>query len=281
MKCAWDSFINLIPLWMRESVNRIGRDALRELRMRINAPPELVMTGKSVFLTRRTTREDIDFTINLATQYSPWSSETVREGFITVPGGHRFGLCGIIMHDHRNAHVFSTVTSLCIRIARDFPGIAKSAAFDGSVLIIGRPGCGKTTFLRDLVRQISIQRGCRVAVVDERQEVFPIAGNAYCFDTGETVDVLSGCSKAVGIQMVLRTMTPSVIAVDEITAQVDADALIHSIGCGVSLLATAHASSVEDLRRRNIYRPLLEQNIFQFVVLLNRDATWRVERCAG
>ena len=280
MKCAWESFIRLIPLWMREKVEILEKDDLRELRLRINAPPELVFAEKSLFLQRNVSHEDIDFSINLATKYSPWSSDSIADGFITTAGGHRIGLSGTILPGRESKNGFSSITSICFRISRDFPGIAKDAAVDGSILIIGKPGAGKTTFLRDLIRQISAREGNRIAVVDERYEIFPIVNNGFCFDTGVRIDVIAGCSKAFGIETVLRNMTPTAIAVDEITAHSDADAILHSIGCGVSLLATAHAASFEELKKRPIYHLLLQNAVFQTFIILHTDMTWHMEQSA-
>jgi len=278
MKCAWESFIQLLPIWMRNKVDKLGKKSMQELRLRINAPPELVFSNESLYLERCVTQEDIQLCINLATRYSPWAAETIAEGFIAIPGGHRIGLCGSAMPGKQAQKGFAAITSICIRISRDFQGIAKDAAVDGSILIIGSPGSGKTTFLRDLVRHIAVKDKNRIAVVDERYEIFPYAGNSFCFDTGTRIDVLSGYNKATGIEMVLRSMTPTLIAVDEITAQADAEAMLHSTACGVYLIATAHASSVEELENRPIYHLLLQRMVFQTFIVLQRDKNWRLER---
>ena len=186
-------------------------------------------------------------------------------------------MCGTVISS-KNQKGFTAITSICIRVSRDFCGIAKGASMDGSILIIGKPGSGKTTFLRDLIRQISAKDHNRVLVVDERYEIFPFAGGAFCFDPGSRVDILSGCNKDVGIEMVLRSMTPTTIAVDEITANSDADALLRCAGCGVSLLATAHTSEIEELKKRPIYRALLESAVFQHLIILRMDKTWHLER---
>jgi len=279
MKCAWESFINLLPLWMRDKVDELGKSRLRELRIRINAPPELVFGDKSRFLARSVCGEDISFLINMATQYSPWSAETVGDGYITVPGGHRIGLCGSVVTGNHKERRFKAITSLCVRIARDFPGIARNASVDGSVLIIGRPGSGKTTFLRDLIRQVSLRENNRIAVVDERYELFPSVKGSFCFDTGARVDVLSGGNKVSGLNSLLRNMTPTIIAFDEITAIEDTNMLLQCAGCGVAFLATAHASDLEDLKRRPIYRSLIEMQLFQRVIILEPDLSWSMERC--
>lgn len=277
MKCAWESFIKILPLWMRNKVDELGRNGMQELRLQINAPPELVFRQKSLYLERRVTTEDLQFCVNLATKYSPWSSETVGKGFITIDGGHRIGLCGNMI-PRKPQNGFNTITSLCVRIARDFPGIAKDAIVNGSILIIGKPGSGKTTFLRDLVREIASRLGNRIAVVDERYEIFPYAADAFCFDVGKKVDILSGCRKSIGIEMVLRTMTPTTIVVDEITAYADTAALIRTAGCGVSILATAHAAGTDELKTRPIYHTLLQNQIFETCIVLHPDMTWHWER---
>lgn len=277
MKCAWESFINFLPIWMRDDVDNLGKNTMRELRLRINAPPELVFERTSKFLKRAVTQGDIQYCINTATKYSPWASETVRDGYISVPGGHRIGLCGTMIAGKQALSSFSSITSICIRISRDFPGIAKNAVVSGSLLILGKPGSGKTTFLRDLIRETAAKGRNRIAVVDEKCEIFPYICNTFCFSTGSNIDVLSGCDKKRGIEMLLRNMTPTTIAVDEITAQSDVNAIIQSVGCGVSLLATAHASGISELKSRPIYDSLLRHNIFKTLVILDTNMTWHME----
>ena len=173
----------------------------------------------------------------------------------------------------------SLPTSLCIRVARDFENISKTAAgITGSILIIGPPGSGKTTLLRDLIRQKSGSGLGSVSVVDEREELFPLYKGQPCFDAGSCTDILSGCPKSVGIEAVLRSMNPRWIALDEITAQADCEALLHAGWCGVNLLATAHAGSIHDLQSRPVYQPLIHCKLFHTVLVLHRDKSWTTER---
>lgn len=253
MLCAWQSFINLLPIRMREKVDKLGSKSLLELRLRINAPPELVTMHGTELLTLKTTADDLFFVINTATKYSPWSSTTTANGYITAPGGHRIGLCGNVIQSQNSMRGFHTVTSICIRIARDFPGIARDAdKLQGSVLIIGRPASGKTTLLRDIIRNMSDKSSMNISVVDEREEIFPRTGEGFCFSVGSHTDIISGCKKGEGIETVLRCMSPEMIAVDEITAKEDCDALLYAGWCGVRLLATAHAGNREELFRRPV-----------------------------
>lgn len=279
MRCAWEPFINLLPTWLRDSVDMHGKNTLHELRLRLNSPPELITENGIISLQRHVTAEDLHFCINTSSRYSPWAAATVSQGYLTAPGGHRIGICGSIVRKEGRMADIRAVTSLCMRVAKDFPGIAsKVKCDDSSILIIGRPGSGKTTLLRDLIRQISNHGVGSVAVVDEREEIFPKVHEQFCFTTGRRTDVLSGCDKKQGIDIVLRSMGPAVIALDEITAQEDCNALLHAGWCGVKLLATAHAGDRKDLFQRPIYRPILEKKIFDTLLILHPDKSWHLER---
>lgn len=273
MKCAWQELLSILPQGMREAVDKYGKDTLQELRLRLNRPPELVTSCGSRWLPQNTSAQDISFVVHTASKYSPWAASTASQGYITAPGGHRIGLCGEAVIKEGAASGMRVVTSLCIRVARDFPGLAaRASGINGNILVIGPPGSGKTTLLRDLIRQIS-DSGSSVTVVDERSELFP-AG----FEQGRRTDVMTGCAKAQGLDMALRTMGPGCIAVDEITAESDCQALIQCIWCGVRLLATAHASNLDDLRSRPVYKPIWESRIFENFLILRRDKTWYTER---
>ena len=279
MRCAWQAYLNILPHWMRSEVDRQGRDTLQELRMRIARTPELIMQNTTGYISRKITSEDIAFVINAASEYSPWSAKTVAQGFLTASGGHRIGICGIAVVGDKKMLGISQPTSLCLRVARDFENIAaKVSQIRNSILIIGPPGSGKTTLLRDLIRCKSNMDGECVSVVDERQELFPMHKAECCFSIGPRTDVLSGCPKSVGIESVLRSMNPRWIAVDEITAQSDCEALLHAGWCGVHLLATAHADSIQDLKSRPVYQPLIHSSLFETVLVLRRDKSWTMER---
>lgn len=278
MKCAWQAYLNLLPLWMRQDVDKLGQDRLQELRMRLGRPPELILQGKSVWMEREVTENDLVSVVNMASEFSPWTADTLSSGYITTAGGHRLGVCGKMVRVNDEIRTVRLLTSVSVRVARDFPGVAEGVGeIEGSTLIVGSPGTGKTTLLRDFVRQISDVQEMRVAVVDEREEVFPMSNGAFSFPPGKRTEVLSGCKKDRGIEMVLRTMNPQVIAVDEITAQEDCRALLHAGWCGVSLVATAHAADRRELFTRPVYRPLLEGGLFQNLILLRQDKTWRWE----
>ncbi len=279
MKCAWSELLAILPPGLKADVDKHGRDTLQELRLRQGQRPHLVTSHGIMRLNGGITQQDISFVVNTASRYSPWSATTVSQGYITARGGHRIGLCGAAVVNNSEMVTIRSATSLCIRVARDFPGVALQAGpLKGNTLIIGPPGSGKTTLLRDLIRQKSGSEQGSIVVVDERGELFPVTEIGYCFDTGGSTDILTGCPKNVGIETALRTMGPAWIAVDEITAAKDCEAMTQAGWCGVNLIATAHASTISDLRNRAVYRPLVDCGLFETALVMQRDKSWRRER---
>ena len=272
MKCAWKQFLDLLPPTMRPKVDRLGRENLQELRLRIGCQPLLVCANENRWLTETVNRETLSYVVNMACRYSPWTAESASMGYVTAPGGHRIGLCGQMAEKDGQSGSFTSLRSLNIRVARDFPGIASALApLSGNVLLLGPPGSGKTTLLRDLIRQRA-KMEC-VGVADERGELLPEG-----LEPSIGADVLTGCRKPEAIAMLLRTMGPDVIAVDEITQQQDCTALIQASWCGVRVLATAHAHDAQDLQARQVYKPIVTSGVFDWLVVLKRDKTYRVER---
>lgn len=272
MMCAWEPFLKILPQRLRPETDRLGRDTLQELRLRLGCPPEMNLGNECVYQNTLVTREDIACVINTVSRYSPWTCKSMEKGYLSVPGGHRIGLCGQAVRTPGQAVKVTEVTSLCIRVARDIPGLAEGyASVRGSILIIGAPGWGKTTLLRDLLRQIS--RDQETVVIDERGELYPEG-----IPRGKRMDVLSFCPKKQGIDMALRTMGPESIGLDEITEEADCDSLRQAAHCGVRLCATAHAGSLEELYQRPVYRPLLADRIFDSVLVLRRDKSSYLER---
>lgn len=271
MNCAWKELMSILPPWIRAELDRQDTQRIQELRFRINAPPELIGDTYIRYLNRKLNLSDLQYCINAATQFSPWVAATQEKGYITAPGGHRIGICGYAIFTAEGKLRIQQISSICIRVARDFPGIARKATkITGSILIFGAPGWGKTTLLRDLAR-VKAETDT-VCVADERCELFP-DGIAL----GKRMDVLSGCPKSIAVELLLRTMGPEYIAVDEITAREDCDALLRASNCGVNLLATAHGTNIEDYMESTVYRSLREQGVFTTMIFLQKDKTYRIE----
>lgn len=222
---------------------------------------------------------DLAQVLEIATCASAHSAlERVRNGFVTVRGGHRLGLCGSAVVKDGVVLNLRQLSSLSIRVARAVTGAAapiwdelSQGGVPQSTLILSPPGGGKTTLLRDLVRMISggeRARALRVGIADERGELAAMYEGIPQLDVGSHTDVMDGCPKDLGLLMLLRGMNPQVLCADEITAPADCAALEMAANCGVILLATAHAERPSDLRVRPLYRRLLEQNIFTRIVTI-------------
>ncbi|MBQ8004579.1 MAG: Flp pilus assembly complex ATPase component TadA [Oscillospiraceae bacterium] len=226
--------------------------------------------------------------LELATESSLHVARTsIAEGYVTVRGGHRIGLCGSAVQDGGKVTGIRELSSVSIRIAREVKDAAESVVDvleeNGSfhnTLIISPPGCGKTTLLRDLIRRIS-NSGKRVSLVDERGEIAAKYRGMPQLDVGRCTDVLDGVDKARGSMMLLRTMTPDIIAMDEITDERDCRAVQAILGCGTGIVATLHGKSTESLKRHVVYNALLDMQAFEFAIVLSKDGdtfTKRVEK---
>ena len=231
--------------------------------------------------------EDLETLCDIATEFSRYAAaETLREGFLTVRGGFRIGLCGAaVMKDGANTNL-KYLSSAAIRIGRERKGIAEKIMpqlfRDGqfvNTLILSPPGGGKTTLLRDCIRLLSSgvpdYGARRVALIDERGEVAAMLRGQPQLDVGPRTDVLDACPKALGVPIVLRAMNPQIVAVDEITVPEDLRAMSMAAGCGVGLLATVHASDAAELSEKPLYRDLLERRVFCQAVRIVRDADGR------
>lgn len=266
---------------------------LQEIRLRVMGPLMVVYDNRECLIGRSghpvtesgkayiVTEREIQETVTYISNYSLYAYEDeIRQGFITIQGGHRIGVAGKIVLENGKIRSIKYISFINIRLAHQIRGCAGrvlpyiySKGQLCHTLLVSPPGCGKTTILRDIIRQISdghdgIQ-GCNVGVVDERSEIAACYMGVPQNDVGIRTDILDCCPKAEGMLMMLRSMAPKVIAVDEIGCREDLEAIEYVINCGCRLLATVHGNSIDDLRVRPVIRRLIEEKIFERYVILN------------
>lgn len=258
-------------------------DAVQEIRCRVEQPLFLrTKQGQEILVLKRFRKEQMQHLISRISQGSSYAwEEEYRRGYLTLPGGHRVGLTGKAVLEKGTVRTMTSIHALNVRIARAVPGAADSlmekVLFGGIIhntLLLSPPGCGKTTVLRDIVRQLSdgIPRlqfqGVQVSVVDERSELAGCVSGIPQLEIGCRTDVLDGCPKQEGIPLMLRSMGPQVIAMDEIGTEEDAAALEAALQSGVAIMTTAHGNNLDELLRHPVLHSLAASEAFPLIVRL-------------
>ena len=292
-----DEIINSLSLNLREKIKTIQGENIEEIRLRINKP--LIINGnqKDYFYNEKirkldrnmdkayiVTKEDLEQTFQIICKYSIHSfMDDIKKGFITLRGGHRVGIVGKAIVENGNVENIKHISSLNIRISKEVKNcsdkvmdhIIKSPTKINNTIIISPPQCGKTTLLRDIVRNLSSGtekynfKGVNVALIDERNEIAGSYLGIPQMDVGIRTDIIETCPKDVGIMMVLRSMSPNVIVTDEIGTEKDIKALYTALNGGVGLITTVHGDSIEDIRNRKELKNLLDEELFKKVILLS------------
>ncbi len=270
-------------------------DKLQEIRLRMNAPLLIIYANQESFITEDAkisdnprkaiiiTKNEIKETMEYISNYSLYAFEDeIRQGFITINGGHRIGIAGKTIMEDDVIKGMKHISFINIRLAHQVKGCAnpvlpylfnEQASGIFHTLIISPPRCGKTTLLRDIIRQLSDgsshHPGMSIGVVDERSEIGACYMGTPQNELGMRTDILDCCPKAKGMMMLIRSMSPQIIAVDEIGSKEDMDAIDYVIGCGCKLIATVHGSSIEDIKNKPILGELVKKQLFERYIILS------------
>lgn len=301
-----DEVLHMFPEHMRGKweITASQADRLQEIRLRANVPAAVLIGNREWFVDMRgrlvdmqpqgagNKPEELELILKHLCQYSLYAfADEIRQGFLTVQGGHRVGVAGqVIMEDGKGIRNIKYIRYLNIRIAHEIKGVSEvflPYLYDqnGQVyntLLISPPGCGKTTMLRDMIRNLSngtkYGRGVNVSVVDERSEIAGSYMGIAQNDVGIRTDVLDGCPKKEGMMMLIRAMSPQVLAVDELGDEGDIQALQMASGCGCRLIATVHGNSLEEIKHKKYMRNVIENRLFdRYIVLTRKTGRYEAE----
>ncbi|PAB60956.1 stage III sporulation protein AA [Anaeromicrobium sediminis] len=293
--------MEIFPLNIRNILLKISEERLNgieEIRLRTNRPLIINKSNKDFLINNLghmetnlnepylVSKEDILKTYQLVTDYSIYAfEEDIKNGFITLKDGHRVGICGRVVFNKSGIQTIQDISGLNVRIAHEKVGVSNflmKYLINNSIeiyntLIISPPQCGKTTLLRDIIRNFSngIKKlnyeGTNVGVVDERSEICAMYKGIPQNNIGIRTDVLDACPKSEGIFMLLRSMSPNVIATDEIGKKEDVHAIKSILNAGVKVITTIHGYDIDDIKNREYVGELINKKIFQRILVLTNN----------
>jgi stage III sporulation protein AA len=281
-----ETVLSFLPNTIADAVKMLPpmiKDSVEEIRIRINRPIEITANGIPQFMAHIVTEVDAVQLINKISHFSIYTlEEELKRGYVTIDGGHRIGLAGKVILENGQVKAIRNISSFNIRIAKEKIGIADSLIpylYKENwqhTMIIGSPQTGKTTLLRDIARIISSGYlpmqlpPFKVGIVDERSEIAGSVNGIPQLSFGPRIDILDACPKAEGMMMMIRSMSPDVLVVDEIGRKEDAEAIMEAVNAGIKLIMTTHGNSLAEVQRRPSLQYILNQGIFERYVELSR-----------
>lgn len=266
-----------LPKAAARPLNALPEGSLREIRVRAGQSIRLsTRQGETICPCEPTPQQVAQMAEALCEHALYARAEEQRSGFVTLRGGHRMGLCGRVICQGQSIRALRDISSFCIRIAGQWRGAADGLIGQltdengrcRSALIVGLPGMGKTTLLRDSLRRLS-EAGRRVCVVDERSEIAAMCDGLPQLEVGPCTDVLDGCGKEAGLRWLLRSLSPEVLVTDELSDTLDAQAALEAIRSGVSMLATVHGRDLDSVCGRSTLYPLVRNRAFERYAVLD------------
>ena len=273
------------PEEIRAELELLLPGELREIRVRADRPTVLVTADRAVALQWQPGQHQVEALAEALSEHGLCArGEETRQGYVTLRGGHRMGLCGRV---HGRGGQLAAVGSLCVRIAGEWPGSANmlmphlrlGQRFQ-SALVIGPPGSGKTTLLRDTARQLASGKdAAQVSVIDERGELAACVDGVPQLDVGCWADVLDGCPKAQAVSWLIRSMAPQVIVTDELAGEEDAACVLDAIACGAAVLASVHGASMQEVASRPAMAALMARRAFGVYAVLSPEGSGRILQC--
>ena len=273
----FEYFPIIIKEELKKEITFANYKILEEIRIRVNRPIVLKFNNCVKKIEYIINTEDILRIMQYITENSIYSyQKQICEGYITLRGGHRVGISGNVVYENEKVININYVYSLNFRISKEIIGVSdkivKYIYEDGNIkntLIIAPPGAGKTTILRDLIRNLSEYK--RIGVVDERGEIAAMYKNIPQNNLGLQVDILNNIPKSTGIKMLIRSMAPEVICADEIGTKEDIEAIKYAVTSGVKGIFTAHGDSLDELKINPILKELIQNNLIERIIILDKN----------
>lgn len=288
------NILTVLPTNINKKISEyLSYEEVQEIRIRSDSNIFVLTSDKEIVINYKVSNNIIKSIVQRMSSYSLYAfEEELKQGFLTIKGGHRIGVAGEWVNDHGKIKTIKNISSINIRFAREIQGCSKDVLPEivehGEVLntiIISPPKCGKTTILRDLCRNISNGNknlnlaGKKVSVIDERSEIAACYLGVPQMNVGIRTDVFDNCLKSEGLLMAVRSMSPDVVICDEIGTYNDCEALLNVFNCGVSIIATLHGKDLKDLENREGLRRLIDNDVLDRVIVLsNRKGVGTLEK---